>query len=311
MRIFMKLLRRFLLLLAVILVLVIYNYIDEVFNHYLTPPVSAELRTPLLPKAQTYQILSERDISTLHRKRRDLTILSPSETQAERAHTVMKAALEVQQRSGDHFVSVHLVPSPLLADSPVHSLASADYSPDGHGFSGEESCRWYVLSGNLRLSAQEIAILEMFETHKWKHRGQGPFPEVEATVRAVAREMKSDPQAVAWTLLRAGDKIELGRAITHMECNAGQRWLENRKITGTHIGCRNPETHHKLARSATDPSKFRRVLASEEARGECRTFEAGEEVFVTDRSRLLNGLVRVVRSGDRTAFWILAELMHM
>lgn len=303
--------RKILRILTLVLAIVIYNSIDTISNELTRPPVSDDRRIPSVQSARVYRILSERDVSTASRTKKELTIFSHSANRDERAHTVMQAALDAQQLSGSHFVSVHLVPSPDLAGSLMHSLASADYSPDGRGLNGEEGCRWYVLSGDLHLSPGEIALLEKFETQKWTDRRGGGFPETRSIVRAVAREMKLPTEEVERTLNRTGERIELARTISFMECDAGRRWLEDRKITGTHVGCRNPETHQRLARSAADPATFRRVLDAEEARGECVIFEEGEDVFITDRSRLLSGLVKVVRSGDDADFWVLVNMTHL
>ncbi len=91
---------------------------------------------PIHDQAQEYTILKVIKYHFGDRKRFQIFTYSKGKTVDERAHTIIKAALDFKKEEDYNVVSVHneAVKEPEVVD---YNNCSLDYSPDGKGWSGE------------------------------------------------------------------------------------------------------------------------------------------------------------------------------
>ncbi len=80
-------------------------------------------------------------------------------------------------------------------------------------------------------------------------------------------------------------------------------------ISGDHFfGCRERSVYEKLEEYAAekDTQAFGEALFAELLTGQCRSFQKGEPVFITDTA-FFSGLVKVRRKGDIAEYWTVLE----
>jgi hypothetical protein len=95
-------------------------------------------------QAKPYQVLKEKDTSTIDRSRREAWIYSAdARSTDERAKTVMQAAIDLRNKYTAHSVWVFLEPD-AKTSGKGDAVASAVYAPDGLGYSGAEHEKWSV-----------------------------------------------------------------------------------------------------------------------------------------------------------------------
>lgn len=119
----------------------------------------SQITEPDTSLASGYQVLGERDLSTgSGRTGKEWCILSSVETFEARAQTAMRAAFELQKKSGADYVSIKLTPIPKVGCSQ-YIAASAEYCPDGLGINGKQTHSvWSVSASNIVLGPEEVLV---------------------------------------------------------------------------------------------------------------------------------------------------------
>ena len=83
----------------------------------------------------------------------------------ERAQTAIRAAIDLQEKTGCDVAAVVLELSPKLVGTG-HALALADYAPDGGGVSGKDDWRWRVEASDDRVEEVSVQIAELWYEHR-------------------------------------------------------------------------------------------------------------------------------------------------
>jgi hypothetical protein len=151
------------------------------FDYYDTPkqPVdnSASTKQPSysFPHAVEYSEYSAIDYtSDPRRKRTELIIVSNALTIDERAHTVMKAAFEHQQRTGCTVATAIIGVSAFLADKGRQfTYAIADYAADGEGYAGKQGWTWDVKVSSQVFEENELKAASLY----YKYRDEFKIPD--------------------------------------------------------------------------------------------------------------------------------------
>ncbi|MCG3173057.1 MAG: hypothetical protein GMKNLPBB_01233 [Myxococcota bacterium] len=136
-----------------------------------TVPDSPRPATPSIPTephlAFPYKPVKSRDHSVAGRSRYEWRVISEAATAEERAHTVMKVALDLQKNTDAQAVMVALEPSPELAGKGFE-LATAVFAPDGKGWTGKEQGKnWIVDATGETLDRKSVkAASTWYDVHK-------------------------------------------------------------------------------------------------------------------------------------------------
>ncbi len=166
--------------LGFVLVLAIVWPLYSLVKHLDPQPVkqpSAEFQSPIsLDQAQSYQLVQIEDTSVHRRQRVRAFIYSKAVSRAARVQTSMKAAVEVLQDTGVHFVQVFLLISPdtsLLGTGSYY--ANLSFAPDGGGVSGEKPLRNGQWEAQVTDQVVDPVAVEM-EKLWWANRGRFQKP---------------------------------------------------------------------------------------------------------------------------------------
>ncbi len=122
-----------------------------------------------ISKAKAYKIVGRGDFSFPGRERLEWFIVSDAKTKEERAQTVIKAAIELQEESGADVVNIMLEPDSDLVKLG-YTLAIADFAPDKCGYSGNKGWEWRVESSVDQFSEDDIIIARIWRNNKEKFR---------------------------------------------------------------------------------------------------------------------------------------------
>lgn len=163
-----------------------------------------------LPTAQAveYRTIETSDLSFPGRKRMRAAILAPAASTVEqRAQTALKAAVDLQERTGADAVKVVLEISPALAGQRL-MLAIGEYAPDLRGWTGfgphlNGSWQASATAETIPERAVEIATLWLESEGKFqKDDGSGGTTTDGAALNDyVAETMDIEPDAVRQALL--------------------------------------------------------------------------------------------------------------
>ena len=143
------------------------------------------------PRAHSYRVIRAEDASAPERKRIQWHIVSTqAESVADRAATVVQAAKDLMEEAVEtDRVAVWLqVDEKLMGTGRL--LASAVYTPDGKGASGEEDGDvWEVESLDIRLSEQDLRVLIGWEQHKEQFRDDSGLLDEEKLKQYLSEEL--------------------------------------------------------------------------------------------------------------------------
>jgi len=109
-------------------------------------------------EAKPYKIFSSNDMSVNGRKRKKYNVVSDAKTRKERAHTAIKAAIDLQSSSKNDVVSVAIEPSKDIAGKGF-ALAIASFAVDGQGW-GANDWKWQVVVADELITEQQLIVVE-------------------------------------------------------------------------------------------------------------------------------------------------------
>ena len=143
-------------------------------------------------QAHSYKVIDAEDFSSAKRKRIRWHIVAPqAESVADRAATVVQAAKDLMAEAVEtDRVAVWLhIDERLMAAGKL--LASASYTPDGKGASGEDDGGevWEVESSDTQLSEQDLRVLMGWEQHKERFRDELELLDEERLVQYLSEEL--------------------------------------------------------------------------------------------------------------------------
>jgi hypothetical protein len=118
-------------------------------------------RLPDTSQAQSYTILDQQDFSAGYgRVRKTACIASDAESFTARAHTAIRASIDLQRNTGADYVQVAVTPITGIGCSEYYS-AIAEYSPDGGGVTGDQKNHfWQVKASDIFLDIEERLLLK-------------------------------------------------------------------------------------------------------------------------------------------------------
>ena len=128
--------------------------------------------------AQPYKVLKTEDFSLSGRKRTRVFIWSSASTVLERAHTVVKAAINEQKKSESQVVEIWLEPSKIIVGRGC-ALANALYAPDSKGLSGSEKWEWDVRVSKHIVRSLNLKMEELWWANKDDYQRNGRTDEPE------------------------------------------------------------------------------------------------------------------------------------
>lgn len=144
--------------------------------------------------AKSYEVVLEKDLSFPGRKRIRQHIVAPkAKTADERAHTVMKAAIELQTQKDADLAMIMLVPDKDIIDAGVN-MALADYSPDGGGVSGEDGWTWEVETSDFNFTHRHMEIGKLYYNHRGEFRTPDGLTDNEKLADFIAEKLGIKPE---------------------------------------------------------------------------------------------------------------------
>ncbi len=142
-----------------------------------------------LAQAHSYKVIDAEDFSSAKRKRIRWHIVAPqARSIADRAATVVQAAKDLMAEA----VETDRVAVWLQVDEKLGKLlASATYTPDGKGTSGEEDDGdvWEVESSDIQVSEQGLRVWMGLEQHKERFRDESGLLDEEKLVQYLSEEL--------------------------------------------------------------------------------------------------------------------------
>ncbi len=150
-----------------------------------------------ISKAKPYSIIGKDDISTPSRKRISVHIITKENnlTFEEKAQTVMKAAMNIQQDTEAKIVTVFLEISK-ESSGEGRILASAKYSPDNGGYSGDQGFTWEVRSSRKNPTAVQIKCLELWIKNRKDFQKDDGMTDEPRLVDYIADKLNISPEKV-------------------------------------------------------------------------------------------------------------------
>lgn len=145
------------------------------------------------PHAKGYSIVLTNDFSFPGRKRIGISIVAENNELSfeEKAQTVMKAAMDIQEKHSAQMVSVLMEYSKESSGIGFVS-AKAEYSPDNGGYSGDQNYTWNVESTRSNPTKLQIDSLKLWGAHRnsFKNDGMVDEPKLKAFI---AKQLRIDP----------------------------------------------------------------------------------------------------------------------
>jgi len=139
-------------------------------------------------KAAPYRILGKKTWHFMNAERGTIFIESPNLTGVEeRAHTVMKAALELGEQFKLDDIEVMLVPNDRLVERGLH-YARAVYKNERAKLPSQDT--WKVMSSDDVLSEKDIAMAELYLKNADKFVTKEGYTDHDRLVRFIAKQMK-------------------------------------------------------------------------------------------------------------------------
>ncbi|MFO8113401.1 MAG: DUF4875 domain-containing protein [Desulfosalsimonadaceae bacterium] len=170
----------------------------------------AEQASPHLPdtsRAYPYLVVAQEDFSAGYgRIRKELCIASDAESFTARAQTAIRAAVDLQQKTGADYVQVAITP---IADIGCHDYftAIAEYSPDGGGVTGETKHQyWQVKATDIVLDIEERLVLKAWQEAKPDFETGGEV-DIERMKQYLAGQLNLSPDEVEEYWLKS---VEMG-----------------------------------------------------------------------------------------------------
>ena len=172
-----------------------------------TPSKESDPPLPQLNEAKDYKVMRRVDAS-IGRTRYVLNISSPdAKTFEERAHTALKAAIEIQKQTGANVVAARLFIYGLNEVTPLEvmpvAVARAEYSGDGKDWSGSGKLRngnWEVMASSLQITEPQLAIAKIWEDNDQNFQiddGQGGMQTDEKRLRKlIGKKLKMSESEV-------------------------------------------------------------------------------------------------------------------
>lgn len=142
---------------------------------------------PDVSHEKAYTVVREEQFDALGRTKREWCIISDAATPDQRAHTAIKAAIDLQLKTHSDYVIVWLEPTPELIRKG-YSLACAQYAPDGKGKAGYQDWAWKVQTSDTQLSVQDINIAKAWEKYRDKFQATGQTDESKLAAH-ISREL--------------------------------------------------------------------------------------------------------------------------
>ncbi len=176
----------------------------ETFGEQPSPPL------PDTAEAHPYIVVAQEDFSAGYgRTRKDLCIASEAESFTARAHTAIRAAVDLQQKTGADYVQVAITP---IADIGCddYFTAIAEYSPDGGGVTGETKHQyWQIKATDIVLDIEERLVLKAWQEAKPDFEAGGEV-DIERMKRHLARQLNLSPDEVEEYWLKS---VEMGMTL--------------------------------------------------------------------------------------------------
>ncbi len=162
---------------------------------------------PDTAEAHPYIVVGQEDFSAGYgRIRKGLCIASDAESFTARAHTAIRAALDLQQSTGADYVQVAITP---IADIGCNDYftAIAEYSPDGGGVAGEtKNHYWQVKATDIVLDIEERLVLKAWQEAKPDFETDGEV-DIERMKHYLAGQLNLSPDEVEEYWLKS---VEMG-----------------------------------------------------------------------------------------------------
>ena len=158
---------------------------------------------PDMSRAHSYIVVDEQDFSAGYgRTRKSLCIASTADTYIARAHTIIRAAVDLQKRTGADYVQVAMTPIADIGCSDYFT-AIAEHSPDGGGVAGNlRNHYWQVQATDIVLDIEERLVLRAWQEVKADFETDGEV-DTEGIARHLARQLNLSPEEVKNFWLRS------------------------------------------------------------------------------------------------------------
>lgn len=176
----------------------------ETYGEQASPPA------PDTSMGHPYIVVAQEDFSAGYgRIRKELCIASEAESFTARAHTAIRAALDLQQKTGADYVQVAITP---IADIGCNDYftAIAEYSPDGRGVTGETKHQyWQVKATDIVLDIEERLVLKAWQEAKPDFETDGDV-DIERMKHYLAGQLNLSPDEVEKYWLKS---VEMGMTL--------------------------------------------------------------------------------------------------
>ena len=157
-----------------------------------------------LTQTRPYEVFQEEDFSFPGRTRYTWRITSLASTFEERAHTAMKAALDLQRKTGCQVANVWMEINPKLSGAG-YVLSQSTYAPDGRGNSGTDNWTWQVRSSNTTPDPISIKAGELLVFYHRNYQKRGIEVEDSRLREMIAEVIGIEPQDVRMPLVFCKD----------------------------------------------------------------------------------------------------------
>jgi len=164
-------------------------------------------RIPDFSQARSYTVVDKQDFSAGYgRTRIALCIASDAERFTARAHTAIRAAVDVQRDTGADYIQVAITPIAGIG-CREHFTAVAEYAPDGGGITGDAQNRfWQVKATDIVLDLEERLVLRAWEESRSEFLTNGEV-DMERMTQHLSKQLNLSPEAVENYYLQS---VEMG-----------------------------------------------------------------------------------------------------
>ena len=158
-------------------------------------PALPEARLPDTGRAHAYTVVGEDDFSADYgRVRKAWCIASDARSFTARAHTVIQAAIDLQQQYDADFVRVAMTPIKKTGCDNTYA-AMAEYAPEGEQAGTDEAFVWQVRASDIVLGPEERLVAIAWEEARSKFETGGEV-DVEKMTRYLAGQLNLTPDEV-------------------------------------------------------------------------------------------------------------------
>jgi hypothetical protein len=164
-------------------------------------------RLPDTSQAQSYTILDQQDFSAGYgRVRKTACIASDAESFTARAHTAIRASIDLQRNTGADYVQVAVTPITGIGCSEYYS-AIAEYAPDGGGVTGDQKNHfWQVKASDIFLDIEERLLLKAWHEAAPEFTGNGTV-DMEGMKQYLSRQLNLTVEKVEHFRLRGVEMV--------------------------------------------------------------------------------------------------------